>query len=122
MARGVVFFAHGSTVESANAAVREVSKKAAESGGMELYEAAFLECAEPDLASAVEKLVARGATDVLVVPYFLTLGIHLQRDLPRMVRDVEQRHPQLKIAVTPPLDGHPALAEILIERARDAAR
>src|SRR5947209_14944508 len=92
MSRGVVFFAHGSTVESANQAVREVAKTAAESGGIGLYEAAFLECSRPDLAAAIEKLVAQGATDVLVVPYFLTLGIHLQRDLPRMVREVEQRH------------------------------
>jgi sirohydrochlorin ferrochelatase len=122
MSRGVVFFAHGSTVESANEAVREVAKTAAESGAIDLYEAAFLECAHPDLAAAIEKLVAKGATDVLVVPYFLTLGIHLQRDLPRMVREVEQRHPRLKIVVTPPLDGHPALAGILVERARDAAR
>ena len=122
MARGVVFFAHGSSVESANAAVRQVSKAAADRGGLTLYETAFLECAQPDLAAAIGTLVARGATDILVVPYFLTLGIHLQRDLPRMVRDAEQRHPQLRIVVTPPLDGHPALAGILLERARDAAQ
>lgn len=122
MSRGVVIFAHGSSVESANDAVRQVAKTAAEAGGFALYEPAFLECAQPDLGAAVDRLVTRGASEVLVVPYFLTLGIHLQRDLPRMVRAVEERHPNLKVAVTPPLDGHPALAEILVERAKGAAR
>jgi sirohydrochlorin ferrochelatase len=122
MSLGVIFFAHGSSVESANEAVREVARTAAAHGGFECYEAAFLECAQPDLGAAVDRLVERGATRVLVVPYFLTLGIHLQRDLPRMVREAAQHHPELPIDVTPPLDGHPALAGILVERARAALR
>ena len=34
---------------------------------------------------AVANLADRGVRQILVVPYFLTLGIHLQRDLPGMV-------------------------------------
>lgn len=120
MAQGIIFFAHGSSVASANAAVQAIAAEAAAQGRFALYETAFLECAQPDLAAAVEVLTARGASEILVVPYFLTLGIHLQRDLPRMVRDIEARHPGLSIDVTPPLDGHPALPAILVERAKAA--
>jgi sirohydrochlorin ferrochelatase len=48
------------------------------------------------------------------------MGLHLERDLPRIVEDIARVRPDLEIQVTPPLDGHPALAQILLDRARSA--
>ncbi len=59
-----------------------------------------------------------GVMRVVVVPYFLTLGLHLQRDLPRLVEEARRANPGLEIEVTAPLDGHPAMAEALVDRAR----
>jgi sirohydrochlorin ferrochelatase len=119
---GIAIFAHGSSVASANEAVRAVADRVARQGGFALVEAAFLEQGSPDLAEAVRRLAARGATKILVVPYFLTLGLHLQRDLPRIVADISRIQPGVEIRVTPPLDGHPAMALALIERARDGEK
>jgi sirohydrochlorin ferrochelatase len=117
---GIAIFAHGSAIESANDAVRSVVRDFAARGGFDLVEAAFLELGRPDLADAVAKLVERGARRVVVVPYFLTLGKHLQRDLPRIVEEISGIYKDVEIVVTEPLDGHPALAGILVERARSA--
>jgi sirohydrochlorin ferrochelatase len=117
---GIVIFAHGSSVESANEAVRAAAAQMERSGGFELVEVAFLDCSPPNLSAAVARLVQRGATSVVVVPYFLTLGTHLQRDLPKLVHAAAKEHAGLEIAVTPPLDGHPGLAQILLERTREA--
>lgn len=117
---GVVFFAHGSPIESANEAVRQVARDAAAQGGFDLYSAAFLESGVPDLPAAVGALRDQGASRVVVVPYFLTLGLHLQRDLPRIVAGLAGIYTDIEIVCTAPLDGHPALAGILAERARDA--
>jgi sirohydrochlorin ferrochelatase len=57
---------------------------------------------------------------VIVIPYFLTLGIHLRRDLPRIVEGIGSIHPGVRIDVTEPLDGHPSLVGILLDRARTA--
>lgn len=108
-------FGHGSSVESANDAVRGIAAQAARQGGWRLYETAFLECA-PRLGDAVETLLGAGATKILVLPYFLTLGIHLQRDLPKIVEELAGRH-GVAIDVAPPLDGHPDLSGILVARA-----
>ena len=118
MAAGIIVFGHGSSVESANDAVRAVAAEAARRGGWRLYETAFLECA-PLLGDAVEKLMAAGADRILVLPYFLTLGIHLQRDLPKIVDELAARY-GLGIDVAPPLDGHPDLSGILAARAQEA--
>ena len=122
MSTGIAIFAHGSSVPSANDAVRAVAARVALRGGFPLVEAAFLEQGSPDLAEAVARLAARGASRILVVPYFLTLGLHLQRDLPRIVADIARIQPTVEIRVTPPLDGHPAMEQALIERAKDGEK
>lgn len=114
---GIVVFGHGSSVASANEAVRIIAAKAASEGKWELYETAFLEAA-PNLGDAVRKLVSAGAAEVLVLPYFLTLGIHLQRDLPKLVEELSRAH-GIAIRVAPPLDGHPELGNILAARAKE---
>ena len=86
-------------------------------GGYEFVETAFLEGGRPDLRGAVEALSARGIEKIMVIPYFLTLGLHLQRDLPRLIREIESTHPGLSITVTAPLDGHPAMIDALLDRA-----
>ncbi|MCS7025219.1 MAG: CbiX/SirB N-terminal domain-containing protein [Bryobacteraceae bacterium] len=120
MQTAIIVFAHGSSVESANQAVRAVTTEVARMGGFSLVETAFLELARPDLAEAVDSVARAGAKRVVVVPFFLTLGIHLQRDLPRMVLECQQKYPTLKIDVTDPLEGHPALRQIVLERAQKA--
>jgi sirohydrochlorin ferrochelatase len=120
-ATGYIVFAHGSSVESANEAVRSVARDLAQAGGYGQVVAAFLEGGRPDLSSAAGELSARGVSRIVVIPYFLTLGLHLQRDLPRLIGEARREHPGLEIEVTPPLDGHPAMLAALLDRAREAA-
>jgi sirohydrochlorin ferrochelatase len=116
---GFIVFAHGSRIESANQAVRDVVSKMAASG-RHVVEPAFLELVAPDLAGATALLIARGAKRIVVIPYFLTLGTHLQRDLPRLAQDASRAHGDIEIEITSPLDGHPALVQALLDRASEA--
>jgi sirohydrochlorin cobaltochelatase len=118
--RGLVLFAHGSTVESANNAVHQVTAEL-ERRTATPVETAFLDCSAPTLADAVHALAARGVSDVLVVPYFLTTGIHLKRDLPRLLEELRPKYPGIRFEVAEPLDGHPALIDILIDRSERRA-
>jgi sirohydrochlorin ferrochelatase len=115
---GYVVFAHGSSVESANEAVRAAAGQAAQRGEWEKYAAAFLGGGRPDLLEAVEQLAGEGAARIVVIPYFLTLGLHLERDLPALVEQARRARPNVEIEVAPPLDGHPALIEALVDRSR----
>jgi sirohydrochlorin ferrochelatase len=113
----IVVFGHGSSVASANEAVRVIAARAASEGAWHLHETAFLE-ADPRLDEAVSRLVSAGAAEVLVLPYFLTLGIHLQRDLPKLVDELSRQY-HIPIRVAEPLDGHAYLSRILVDRARE---
>jgi len=116
---GFIVFAHGSRIESANQAVRDVASQMAASGP-HVVEAAFLELGVPNLSGATGLLMARGAKRIVVIPYFLTLGTHMQRDLPRLARDASSENGDIEIHVTSPLDGHPALVHALLDRATEA--
>ena len=118
---GLIVFAHGSRIPEANAAVERVARTAAEKGGFGLYQHAFLELAQPTLESAVKALYERGARRIIVAPYFLVMGVHLQKDLPKLMEEAKAGCPGAALIATAPLDGHPALADILSERARQAA-
>jgi sirohydrochlorin ferrochelatase len=117
---GIIVFAHGSRIESANQAVRDAAAALARLGAYEHVEAAFLELGQPDLEGAAARLTAAGVRRIVVIPYFLTLGLHMERDLPRLAAGISEKWPEIEVTVAPPLDGHPGLAEILLDRVRAA--
>ena len=119
MTTGIIVFAHGSRIEPANEAVRRVAGEFARSGGYSHVLAAFLELGVPSLEEAASQLAAQGVGRIVVIPYFLTLGTHLERDLPRLVDGIAKEHKGIKVLTTPPLDGHPGLVEILRARASE---
>jgi sirohydrochlorin ferrochelatase len=115
---GYIVFAHGSRVESANEAIRIVARDLSRSLAPHPVLAAFLELGDPSLETAADQLAARAVERIVVLPYFLTLGLHMERDLPPILANISNAHNGLEVIATPPLDGHPALIQILTDRAR----
>lgn len=118
MTTGFIVFAHGSRIEPANLAVRSAARELARTSGYPIVEAAFLELGHPNLEEAADEMVAQGVNRLVILPYFLTPGLHLERDLPALVDHILQKHNGLDVIVTASLDGHPGLIEILADRAR----
>lgn len=117
---GLIVFAHGSRIPEANDAVRQAAEATAARCGFSLWEAAFLELAPPNLESAVHSLLQKGVNRIVVAPYFLTMGVHLQQDLPRLLQAISLSRPEVELVCAPPLDGHPGLIDILTDRAQQA--
>ena len=118
MITGIIVFAHGSRVESANEAVRSVARDLVRASACDRVVAAFLELGQPDLETAAARLVEAGVERVVIIPYFLTLGLHMERDLPPLVERISNTYKGLLVEVTPPMDGHPALVNVLVDRYR----
>lgn len=114
----IVLFAHGSRVEAANEGVRVLAKQVQDSGGFTRVRAAFLELGQPDLKGAIAEAVESGLQRIIVVPYFLTLGMHLRRDLPELLAREKEAHPGVEIIVSESLEGHPAMPSLVADRIR----
>jgi sirohydrochlorin ferrochelatase len=118
----ILLFAHGSRVEEANDGVRDLARQVEARGTYPYVRATFLELAEPNLGAAIAQAAEAGFRRVIVIPYFLTMGLHMRRDLPSLVAPEKQKHPDLEIEVGQSLEGHPLMASVILERVREVTR
>jgi sirohydrochlorin ferrochelatase len=115
----ILLIAHGSRHESANDDLHELAARVAARAEYPIVEACFLELAEPDIAEGGKRCVARGGTRVLMIPYFLSAGVHLQRDLTAARDQLTQRYPGVEFRLGAPLGPHPLLDELVTARVRE---
>lgn len=118
----VILFAHGSAVEQANEGVRELARKIQDTGTYSYVQASFLGPGQPDLGQAIATAAEAGFRGIVVIPYFLTLGIHLRRDLPRLVVDARRKHPHVEIHIGNSLEDHPEMASLILSRIREVTK
>jgi sirohydrochlorin ferrochelatase len=120
MRTALLLIAHGSRQEEANADLYHVVAEMRGRGRYPIVEASFLELAEPDIEQGGARCVDQGADRVVLVPYFLSAGVHVRRDLAEACRRLRARHPQVVFRLAEPLGRHPLLVEVVADRARQA--
>ncbi len=113
---GVILVDHGSRRDESNAMLVDVVRDFVRATGMPIVEPAHMELAEPSIATAFDRCVARGATTVVVFPYFLLPGRHWNDDIPRLAAAAAQNHPGVRYLVTAPFGLHPLMAEVMRQR------
>ncbi|MCP4230924.1 MAG: hypothetical protein GY771_12375, partial [bacterium] len=79
-------------------------------------EPGFLELAEPDFITAVGTIVGQGVRTIILMPYFLYTGIHLRKDLPRLLEKGKEKYPDIEFVLSSNLGFHPSLVDITMER------
>ncbi|MGD9632531.1 MAG: CbiX/SirB N-terminal domain-containing protein [Pirellulales bacterium] len=119
---GVILVDHGSRREESNRLLFDVVRQFGESSGYEIVEPAHMELAEPTIAMAFAQCVERGATTVVVFPYFLLPGRHWHEDIPRLAAEAAAAHPGVRYVVTAPFGLHPLMSEVIEERIAECLR
>jgi sirohydrochlorin ferrochelatase len=112
----VVVVDHGSRRTGANASFESFVRDGADRLPYPVVEPAHMELAEPSIATAVDRCVARGATTVAVAPWFLGPGSHWDRDLPELTAAAVARHPGVRWLVAAPLGPDPLLLDLVDRR------
>ncbi len=118
----VLLIAHGSRHQPANDDLHALAERLTARGEFKIVEACFLELAEPDIPAGGGRCVARGATQVLMIPYFLSSGVHLLRDLTRARDDLSLRYPEIDFQLGHPLGPHPLLDVLVAARIAELKR
>lgn len=114
--KALLLIAHGSRREASNdevrALARDLQRRAA--GQFDLVVPAFLELAEPSIPDGVDECVRQGASEIRVVPYFLSAGRHVATDIPGELAQAAQAHPGVRIDMSPYLGQHPRVTDLLL--------
>jgi sirohydrochlorin ferrochelatase len=120
MITALLLIAHGSRQDEANEDLLHVVEAMRRRGGFDLVEASFLELAAPTIEQVAADCVARGVGQVVLLPYFLSAGIHVRRDLTEIRDRLASRFSGVEFLLAEPLGRHPLLLEVVAERAAQA--
>jgi len=113
--KALVLVAHGSRRQASNDEVRALSVKIAHEMGHDfpIVKTGFLELAEPLIPEAIEHCIKQGATDVCVVPYFLSAGRHVQEDVPAEVHKAQVSNTHISMEVLPHIGGSDMMLNLI---------
>lgn len=82
----------------------------------EVIEIAYLELTEPTIPEGLDRCLASGAVRIRMLPFFLSAGAHVTRDLEEFRSEFAKEHPDLTVQLCPPLGLHPSIVDILLDR------
>lgn len=68
-----------------------------------ILEPAHMELAAPSIETAYQRCIEQGANHIIVHPFFLSQGRHVQEDVPHLVRLVAAKYPHITYQITAPL-------------------
>jgi sirohydrochlorin ferrochelatase len=114
--RALLVVAHGSRREQSNDEVRLLTEavRARAGDGFGQVACAFLELAEPSIPDGIEQCISTGAREVVVLPYFLSAGRHVVKDIPAEVAKKVAEHPDVAITIAPYLGAAEGIVELML--------
>jgi sirohydrochlorin ferrochelatase len=116
----IILIAHGSREEDANADLRHLADDLKRHGAYDLVSEAYLELAPPTIEEAAASCIGHGARRLILLPHFLSAGVHIKRDLASIRTRLAERFPDIDVRLADPIGRHPLLLQILRERAAAA--
>lgn len=118
-ATAVVLVSRGSSDPDANADLYKVARLLWDSRGLAMVEPAFVSLAQPRVPAALERCRLLGATNLVVVPYFLFTGVLVDR-IAEQVAEWASHHPGVDVRPGPHLGADPRIARLVLDRYAEA--
>jgi sirohydrochlorin ferrochelatase len=113
--KSLILIAHGSRRAASNAEIQTLTEKLASrvAGRYSDVRCAFLEFAEPSIPTAIDAAVGAHSDEVVILPYFLACGTHVNQDIPAIVATKQAQHTGVRIELKPYIGTAPAMLELL---------
>ncbi|OPX45734.1 sirohydrochlorin ferrochelatase [Ruminiclostridium hungatei] len=118
--KAILILAHGSREKTTLETLERVTEMTKTQLPEVVIETAYMEFCEVNLEKGLDKLVERGAGEIIVIPYFLFSGVHIREDIPSEIDEYRIKHPDIRISMGSTLGADPRLAGVLADRIREA--
>jgi len=91
----LIIMAHGSRKFEANQEFKQLTQAIAQrEHGYAAVKPCFLELTTPTLSDAIEESVTEGHSQFDIYPLFFNQGNHVTKDIPRQMKQLEEKYPQ----------------------------
>jgi len=115
----LLLIAHGSRRAEANEDLEWIAAEVRKSGQFAFVQTSFLELAEPTIAEGGSRCIEQGIECVIMLPYFLSPGVHARDDMKKEREELAARFPEVEFQLAEPLGRHPLMVEVVLERASE---
>jgi len=123
---GILAIGHGSKLPFNKKVVTQIADYIAQKHSDVIVRAGFMENSEPTLEEAIEGFSGTGVTKVAAVPVFLASGVHITKDIPRILSLDEKGCGTLEIdgksvplCYAGPLGADELIAELVFKRVQE---
>lgn len=116
----VIVLGHGSVAAGVAEQMDHVAARLAARLPHMRVRAAHRELCEPLFEKVVAEVVAQGCRRIVVLPYFLHRGNHLQKDIPTQLAALRVSYPETTFVLAEPLGFDDRIVPILEDRVRAA--
>ena len=111
---------HGSRRAASNALFLEFAEQYAVATSAPIVEPCHMELCAPTIKEAFDRCVARGATSVVVAPYFFYPGRHVMSDIPQLVAEAASAHPGVTWRIAAPVGQDARMVDIVHDKVLDS--
>lgn len=118
--RAILLISHGSRSAKTKQEVLLLVNQLKQQSGVGIAEVAFLEIETPSIGEGIDLCVAQGADEIIVLLNFLNSGRHVNDDIPAIIKESRQKHPQVNIIMSAPVGQHPKIADLFVDLIKHA--
>ena len=117
--KALLLIAHGSRRKQSNDEVVMLADKLRQNCSQQygIIHAGFLELSETLIPDGIRTCVDDGASEIIVLPYFLNSGRHVVEDIPRIVEQTRPQYPDVEIKIAQHLGASDLMMDLLISSA-----
>lgn len=112
----VILMGHGSRVPGADSGMEQVARSIRERLQGIMVETCSMSMLGPRFGEVFEQCVGRGADKVIVIPYFLHFGAHMQEDIPEILLEKAKQFPGVNLIMGKHLGFDEKLTDLVIKR------
>lgn len=109
----LILFAHGARDPEWANPMRRVRAAVLQRDPSLRVELAFLEFMSPNLGDCARALVQEGYEAISVVPMFIAQGGHLKNDVPVLMDELRNAHPEVRFILSPPVGEAEAIVQAM---------
>lgn len=110
--KAVLLVSHGSRSHQTKREVQALVSELRKTSDVPLLEMAFLEIESPSIDEGIDRCVAQGASQILILLNFLNAGRHVDVDIPAIVYESQLKHPKVSIQISEPVGQHPGVKNL----------
>ncbi|MBN1904204.1 MAG: CbiX/SirB N-terminal domain-containing protein [Deltaproteobacteria bacterium] len=118
--RAIILLGHGSRVPGAGKDMERAVELLKEKYNLEMVISCNMSRLGPHFPETLEKCVKEGAKEIIVIPYFLNMGLHIRLDIPEMMQEEAKKYPGIKLIYGKQLGYDDLFVDILYKRINES--